>query len=68
LSHKTLGFFNIVGLPECVTYPYNQNEMIGKVKYCWENRVKIRTHLLKHMPKVQQLARDGFDELKNIMK
>ena len=65
-SHKTIGFFDIVGLPECVSNPYTSDEMIEKVKYCWKNRKKIRQHLNIRIPEVKQLARDSFNALKSI--
>lgn len=67
-SHKTIGFFEIVGLPECVAYPNDINDMITKVDYCWNNRKKIQQHLIKRIPEVKQLAKDSFDALKYIVK
>ena len=65
-SHKTVGFFNIAEIPECVAYPNTSGEIIEKVKYCWENKGKIRKHLDNRIPEVRQLARNSFDALKNI--
>jgi len=66
-SHKTIGFFDIIGLPECVTYPDNAGNMIEKVKFCWENRKKITQHLNKRIPEVKQLAHNSFNDLKEIV-
>jgi hypothetical protein len=67
-SHKTIGFFDIAGIPECVANPYSSDEMIEKVRYCWNNRENIRCHLNKRIPEVKQLARDSFDALRDIVK
>lgn len=64
-SHKTIGFFDIAGMPECVAYPKSSDEMIKKIDYCWENRANIRSHLGKRIPQVKQLARDSFDAIKS---
>ena len=66
-SHKTIGFFDIVGLSNCVAYPNNTNDMIEKFDNCWENRIEIRKHLENRIPEVKQLARESFDLLKNIV-
>jgi len=66
-SHKTMGFFDIAGIPECVANPHTSDEMIEKVRYCWNNRDNIRCHLNKRIPEVQQLARDSFDALRDMM-
>lgn len=67
VSHKTIGFFNIVGLPDNVVYPNNANEMINKVDLCWKNRDFIRQHLEKRIPEVKNLARAMFDDLKTVL-
>ena len=63
-SHKTIGFFDILQLPNCVSGSTNSNEMISKVKDCWNNREKIRKHLNNRIPEVKQLASNSFDSLK----
>lgn len=65
-SHKTIGFFDIAGLPEYVAYPHNSNDIIKKVQSCWENRERIKLHLDKRMPEVKQLAKESFNVLTNI--
>ena len=66
-SHKTIGFFNIIGTPECVANPYSSAEMLEKINYCWDNRQFIKQHLGKRIPEVQQLARNSFQALKEIV-
>jgi colanic acid/amylovoran biosynthesis protein len=66
-SHKTIGFFDILQLPNCVSGSTNSNEMISKVKDCWNNREKIRKHLNNRIPEVKQLASNSFDSLKSIV-
>lgn len=66
-SHKTIGFFDIVGLPECVAYPSDVEDMKRKVHDCWINRAQIRAHLEKRIPEVQKLAHSAFDDLKNVV-
>jgi len=67
-SHKTIGFYDIVGLPECVAYPHTAANLIDRVNYCWENRTEIRKHLDKRIPEVKQLARNSFDALVDVVK
>lgn len=66
-SHKTIGFFDIAGIPECVAYPKSSDEMIETIDYCWENKEKIRHHLNNRIPEVKQLARDSFDAIKSVL-
>lgn len=67
-SHKTIGFFDIIGLPDNVAYPNDVQDMVSKVEKCWNHRIEIREHLKKRIPEVKQLARSSFDELKKIVK
>lgn len=67
-SHKTIGFFDIAGLPECVAYPSDSKNIIERIKYCWNNRREIRTHLNKRIPEIQQLVHDSFNVLPEIVK
>lgn len=66
-SHKTIGFFDILKLQNCVCSPTNSAEMISKVKDCWNNRNSIREHLNKIIPEVKQLACRSFDSIINIV-
>ena len=66
-SHKTIGFFDIIGTPECVANPNSSNEMIKKINYCWDNKNIIREHLIKRIPEVQQIARKSFQALKKVI-
>lgn len=66
-SHKTIGFFDIAGIPECIAYPFTSEEIIEKVKYCWKNKNHIHEHLKKRIPEVKQLAHDSFDALQSIL-
>jgi colanic acid/amylovoran biosynthesis protein len=67
-SHKTIGFYEIVGLEEYVAYPNSSNDINVKIHACWNNLEKIRNHLNLRIPKVKQLAKDGFDIIKDVVK
>ncbi len=67
ISHKTIGFFDMLNLRYNVAYPNDVKDMIDKVDNCWHNRLAIRQHLEKRIPEIKQLAMRGFDSLKSII-
>jgi colanic acid/amylovoran biosynthesis protein len=66
-SHKIIGFAKIVGIEEYVAYPKSSEELIGKIKNCWESRVSIRQHLNKRIPEVKDAARMSFEAIRSIV-
>lgn len=66
-SHKTIGMFRIAGLEEYVAYPNVAEDLKIKINQCWNNRDQIRAHLDGCIPKVKQLAKDGFDAIKHVV-
>jgi colanic acid/amylovoran biosynthesis protein len=59
-SGKTLGFASIAQLQDYVSEPA-ATEIINKVNLCFSNREAIRIHLENVVPKIQSMARQGFD-------
>lgn len=67
-STKMYGFASLVGLRDYVCEPADEEQIIKAVDRCWENLDEIRAQLEREIPKVQQKARDAFDEMKNVAK
>ena len=65
ISHKTVGFFDILGMPECVADPTSES-LLARIDYCWNHRDVLRKHLQQRMPEVKQLAQRTFDDLKEL--
>lgn len=66
-AHKLQGFAEVCEMTDCIADPHNQNDLISKVDYCWNNRYELHQHLLKRIPEVQEMARKNFDLLKTIL-
>jgi colanic acid/amylovoran biosynthesis protein len=66
-SHKTIGFAKIVGTEEYVAYPSSTEDMKGKIEKCWNNLADIREHLATRIPEVQQIARLGFNAIRDVI-
>ncbi|MDR2918157.1 MAG: polysaccharide pyruvyl transferase family protein [Tannerella sp.] len=67
VSHRNIGFAKSVGLEEYIADPNSSMDMIDKITLCWNNRDKLRNDLKKVIPEIQNLVREGFNELKSIM-
>ena len=65
-AHKLMGFAIEAGVQEYVADPALQNDLITKVKSCWDNRSSIKRHLEKQIPVVKEKARDNFRILKDV--
>lgn len=66
-AHKLKGFAIEVGVQAYVADPALQNDLITKVKSCWDNRLSIKCHLEKQIPLVKEKARDNFRILKEVL-
>ncbi|MDD2286726.1 MAG: polysaccharide pyruvyl transferase family protein [Paludibacter sp.] len=66
-SYKIIGFAEIVGTEEYVAYPDSSDNIKKKVRKCWDNMDEVRNHLKCRIPKVQEIARASFTEIKKII-
>lgn len=66
-AHKLVGFAAVAGVTEYVADPSNGNDLSDKIETCWAHRQDIRAHLERHIPKVNQLARQNFTRLADIL-
>ena len=67
-AHKLKGFAKIYEVEEYIADPSDKNDLISKIEICFNNREEIKSHLEKRVPKVNQLARENFIEIKNCLK
>jgi len=67
-AHKLKGFAKIYEVEEYIADPSDKNDLISKIEICFNNREEIKNHLEKRVPKVNQLARENFIEIKNCLK
>jgi len=65
-AHKIIGFASVVGVEEYVADPAVKEDLVSKIKGCWENRMDYRAFLEKEIPKVKKLAKNNFSLLKDI--
>lgn len=63
-AHKLKGFANEAGMLKMVAEPQEANDIMTKMKNCWENRNQIKTELSENIPKVQTKAHRNFQLLK----
>ncbi len=61
-SYKIQGFSKLLGIENCVSLP-ESDDMIDKIKFCWENRDNIKGHLYERIPLVKNIAKEYFDLL-----
>ncbi len=66
-AHKLRGFAELLEIPNMVADPLRANDLIEKVAYCWRSRDKIKAHLVKKIPLVQQLAKKNFELLRELI-
>lgn len=59
-AHKIMGFATVVGVEEYVSDPAINEDIISKIKKCWDNRIQYRKFLEQKIPKVKQLAENNF--------
>jgi len=66
-AHKLRGFAAVAEMSEYVADPTNLADVFQKVQQCWSKRVSIREHLCKRIPEVQELARENFNLLPEVL-
>ena len=59
-SHRNIGFARSVGIEEYIATPGSADDMIAKVKACWEGMADYRRFLQRAIPGVQDKARAAF--------
>lgn len=66
-DHKQIGFFNILGMPECVIEIKNvtSENLIEKLAYINENKDKIRSSLKDKVPELQNTIRETMESSLN---
>ena len=67
ISHRNIGFARSVGLEDYIADPRSLDDMINKIKTCWDNSETLRKMLIQNIPEVQETARASFDILKSVM-
>lgn len=64
VSHKTIGFYNIVGTTDYIVNPKKHGEIIDKIQKCFIEKDDFRIFLQKQIPLIQQKIHENFDKLK----
>ncbi len=65
-AHKIMGFATVVGVKKYLVDPAKKNDLIFKIKECWNNKVEYRKFLEKRIPEVKDEAISNFILLKSI--
>jgi len=66
VSLRNQGFAKSVDLEYLMANPYEDSDLINKIKECWSTREIINKNLKIKVPKVQQIAHDLFNSLASI--
>lgn len=66
-STKMYGFADLAGVGELVCEPGDREQMIEKISYCYENMDSIKEMLKQQIPKVKEMAKDAFDEMRKLV-
>lgn len=65
-AHKIMGFAKVAGVEEYVADPAIKEDIINKIRKCWDNRTQYREFLEKRIPKVHEDIRKNFSLLKEL--
>ena len=65
-AHKIMGFATVAGVEEYVADPAIKEDIIGKIKKCWNNNIQYKEFLEKKIPKVKELSKVNFLLLKEV--
>lgn len=63
ISHRNIGFATSAGMEKFVSNPASKEDMIEKVRICWENRLQLREDLKIKMKAVIGKAHNLFDSI-----
>lgn len=66
-SHRNIGFARSVGLEDYLADPSSSEDIINKLKRCWENKEDLKIMLENKIPEVKERARACFDSLLKIV-
>jgi len=65
-AHKIMGFATVAGVEKYVADPAIKEDIVHKIKKCWNNRIQYKVFLEKRIPEVKSKSRENFTLLKNI--
>lgn len=65
-AHKLIGFAEAAGVLELVADPASVDDMLSKIKNCWNNKADWQQHLSNQIPETQQKAKENFHLLKEL--
>ena len=65
-AHKLRGFAEVAGQLEHVAQPDKQSDLLEKMNYVWNNRLKVKESLEREIPKVKDLGEKHFKLLKQL--
>ena len=63
-DHKQIGFFNNLGMPECLVEIGNisSEALVDILDHIWTNKESIKTELNVKIPELQQIIRNTMEE------
>lgn len=65
-AHKLRGFAEVAGQLEYVAQPDKESDLLEKMNYVWNNRLKVKESLEREIPKVKDLGEKHFKLLKQL--
>jgi len=65
-AHKIEGFATVAGVTKYLADPAKKEDLISKIKECWNSRIEYRKFLEKRVPEVKSEAISNFTLLKSI--
>jgi colanic acid/amylovoran biosynthesis protein len=65
-AHKLSGFAKVMGVEDYLADPAVSDDLITKIKKCWQERILLKIHLKKSNCEVIIKAKSNFTELKNL--
>ena len=66
-AHKIMGFAKVAEVEEYVANPNLKEDIINKIKKCWDNHVEYRQYLEKKVPKILINVEKNFSLLKKLI-
>lgn len=66
-AHKLRGFARVAEVEDFLSDPSKDNDLIDKIGKCWDLRKEIKETLDKRIPVVQEMARENFRLLKDML-